>query len=58
MLIVNKMKNDKINAMNLKNGLVSYTLPTLFYVRNKFIYTYVNIKLNFIRLQYMRIIDE
>lgn len=44
MLFVNKMKNDKINAMNLANGLVSYTLPILFYLCNKFIYTYVNIK--------------
>lgn len=44
MLIVNKIKNDKINAMDLKNGLVSYTLPTVFYVCNKFVYTYVNIK--------------
>jgi len=25
MLIVDKMKNDKITAMNLKKGLVSYT---------------------------------
>lgn len=46
MLIVNKMKNDKINAINLKKSLVSYTytLPTLFYARYKCIYTYVNIK--------------